>query len=191
MTASTQPIITRIMVKRVRINQNTNTVRGSTSYGDFSAFFIGNKIRDYLCVKPTSALMVNYREDPFDPSNTELFTTYGFVDFTGIDSLDNDGFEYRQALLGGEEVIISINEHINWVLSLQERTTNLLHNSSSSETAYYFPKEHPLNPRSNIYNSYNDDRIHMFDNPFCAGDEDPRMGYRDAYTSWTFEGDEP
>ena len=71
----TDPVISRVMVKRVRVSPITDTIRdrfmGTTSYGQFTSFYIGDKIRDFLGVKPTAALSVSYRNDPFNLQNNQ------------------------------------------------------------------------------------------------------------------------
>lgn len=177
----------RIKIKRIPTDPTRmRQLLGYIGYGRFDSFSVGDTIAEKLKVKPTAALTVSYREDPFDPTNNELFTKYGFVDFTGIDNLENIGLEERRALLRGEEVSIVISTTETWSLTLHERNTNLLQDSNRSETAYYFPWQHVLNPRSNIYNTDFREIPDPFINPFCGGDHDESVGYRDAYSTWRF-----
>lgn len=175
----------RIRIKRIPTDPSKfRQLLGYIGYGNFSSFFIGDTIREKLRVKPMAALRVSYREDPFDSSNTELFIKYGFLDFTGIENEENTGLEDRMALLRGEDVSIIISPSETWILTLQERNTNLLQNSQNSETGYYFPRNHVLNINSEMYDP---DSFEGFNNPFCNGEEQPSLGYRDQYEAWKFE----
>lgn len=184
MVAQIQEVIRRIRIKRVETDPTLyHSFVGYTGFGRFNSFFIGETIRDKLKVKPIAALKVTYREVGFQNANE--YTTYGFVDFTGIENLESTGLEERTTLLQGEEVSIIISPTETWILSLEERDFNLLLGSQSSETGYYFPRDHILNPRSNMYDR--ESEFTGFVNPFCGEQEEEGIGYRDAYSTWRFE----
>jgi hypothetical protein len=195
MTSFTQTFVEetkRIRIKRIPTNHTLmeNNIRIYTGYGPFGSRDIANTIRDKLNVKPNASLWVSYRNDPFNVSNSDIYERYGFVDFTGIDNLEDVGLMERRALLQGESVTIEISPSESWLLSIQDASVNLLRNSECSETCFIFPTNHRLNriiSENNNEENLDEETEETIDNPFCAGEISQGLGYRDAYECWIFE----
>ena len=153
--------IFRVKVIRIPTNDALWTNRDSilpiyTGYGRFTAKHISEKICSYLNVKSKKCLMVHNRE------------LYVYLDITGLRNLEPIGEEYRNTLLRNETLSIAISESEIWNLCLQSKDINLLKNSSHSTITYFVP-------RNSNYDIYNEE-------PFTANEEDPPLGYRDAYS---------
>lgn len=184
--------IKRIRIKRIPTDQSlmTSPLGIYAGFTRFGSRDIANVIRDRLRVKPKASILVSYRNDPFDLSNTELFEKYGFVDFTGINNLEIVGLLERSALMRGETVNIVISPSETWLICIQDRNINLLRNSNRSETAHILSRNHPLNPSSSHHNDEYaiENAIIELRNPFAGNDNDEAsLEYGDSYTTFDFE----
>lgn len=162
--------MTRIRIQRLITNNSNINISNR-----WNTQFMVQILRERLGAIPHYALEVSYRTDPFNVNESNHFTRYGFVDctFRNIENLPVSDAEIMLALFRGEHVNIMISPNESWNLYLQNRNINLLRNSTNSITSYIINQEEYNRRGSNI----------IFEpNPFTANEEEPSLGYRDAYT---------
>ena len=187
----------RFRITRVATNPDLfHPLFGYRGFHGFNKEFIYNTIREKLKVKPKAILRANYYVDIFDLSNIKPLTKYEFFDVLEKDIQENADLDFWATLLRENQVNIIISENETWNLSLQDKSINLLKDSYSSETTHVLPWDHLFNPnlprksdtnlpKNEDYNYYAEEWPLI--NPFCANEEEPGPGYRDAYTSYLFE----
>ena len=136
-----------------------------TSFGPFDCHYVAKVLHDMMQIDPKKALSVTYH-DPFENFQNPESAHYMFIDFYWI----HENNRYQQLLRRQNYLCIHRSPSEIWLIKPFGFETNLMKHSHKSITVYFTDK-----PQDPDY----DELFH--DKPFDANEEEPSIGYRDAY----------
>jgi hypothetical protein len=126
-------------------------------------------------VKIIKSIFVHYNNDPYACDNEEEVDRYVFVDFEWIDNTEQKINDNRQQFLLYKNAMVKHKDQ-NIRISIQDKNINVLTDSLSSGLRY---NSHNTPITQEFMNEcFNDTE------PFTGGEEEPPLGYRDAYVEF-------
>lgn len=179
--SSTQQSLTRIRVKCLPIKCDLH-FRSRDENLD------AKDVSTYLCnlfnIVPLKAIMVSYQVK-HNEILQQIYTKYVFVDFYWNSNESNRFIiENKALLLQGQTILINISQNVTWEISLQDKSINVMKDSSSSVLMYFICKNENVPEDDEEYNNLI--ATIKTNDPFDAMEEPPSMGYRDSY-EYSFE----
>lgn len=164
----------RIKVACLTTDQGNYNVLGMyDGFGHFDCHNVAKVLHTAMRILPKKVLSVTYppNNDPFENMSNPDSSHYIFIDFHWIDQNSN----IERLLRRQKYYCIHRSPSEVWLLKLQDFETNLLRHSHTS-TIMYFTNIKP--------EEQHDDYDCIFEEKrFDGNEEDPPMGYRDAYIS--------
>lgn len=171
--SSSQRPLTRISVKCI-VNGDCFTHSGS-----FDATHVSTYLSNLLNIDVSKAIKMSYKIKNSETLQ-EIFTNYVFIDFDW-NSNESNRFvlEQKSLLLEGQPVLINISQNESWIVSLQDKSINVMKNSQSSSLMYFINENDIIPEDKEEYSNWVAKTI--LNEPFDAMEEPPSMGYRDEY----------
>ena len=188
--------MTRIRIKQLPTNSGQFSLLGEyMGFNGSSGEYFAQYLRDHMGIKSIKVIVLCYRSqfDPFGEfveSRENGFSCYTFIDFewaVTTELLDHSAVTFRDQLTQGLSVMIPISPTEIWKISPQNMDQNLLLNTQNSTTTYFVEKNQIIPEDPDEYEQL----VHQtFETePFTGTgtEEEPRMGYRDAYINMFVE----
>jgi len=123
-------------------------------------------------VKIIKSIDVYYSKDPY--AHTDEHSQHMFIDFEWLPNTDQTVADLRHQLLSNNVIIAHKNQHI--CINIQDKRRNVLMGSTSSILNYY---SNGVPITAEFVEKRLDDN-----EPFTGEDEEPALGYRDAYINF-------
>ena len=123
-------------------------------------------------VKIIKSIDVYYSKDPY--AHTDEHSQHMFIDFEWLPNTDQTVADLRHQLLSNNVIIAHKNQHI--CINIQDKSRNVLMGSTSSILNYY---SNGVPITAEFVEKRLDDN-----EPFTGEDEEPALGYRDAYINF-------